>query len=234
MNRLHGKWPGEVASYDGDARICRVRINGITDGSTDLPEAVFCNPLGDRASDTEIRILVNDPVWIEFEAGDPRFPIIVGYRTPRKGNPTEWRRWRHANMELTADGQMRLISGVATVMQAGQSISLSAGDQITLGAPKINLNGASEVNVAAPKINLNGGTEINLTAPNIKTNGSIGGSGATMNFTATTSMTIDTPSLVILANTATTGTLTNNGKNVGSTHTHGGVLFGGASTAVPN
>jgi phage baseplate assembly protein gpV len=145
MNVLQGLWPGEVASYDGAARTCRVRIVGITEGSTELPEAVFNNALGDRAGDTEIRILVGDPVWLMFEAGDPRFPIIMGYRTPRAGNPVDWRRWRHANIEMTADGEMRLLSGVATVIQAGDTVAVSAGSSITLTAPAITLNGAVTV-----------------------------------------------------------------------------------------
>lgn len=108
MNMLPSLWPGEVASYDPVRRTCRVRIPGITDGSDTLPEAVFSNPLGDRADVTEIRIDAGDMVWLMFEGGDPRFPIITGYRTPRAGNPTDWRRWRHANIELTANGVLRL------------------------------------------------------------------------------------------------------------------------------
>lgn len=40
--------------------------------------------------------------------------------------------------------------------------------------------------------------------------------------------------VTINGNVATTGTLRNNGKSVGSTHTHGGVAPGAANTAVPN
>jgi hypothetical protein len=39
--------------------------------------------------------------------------------------------------------------------------------------------------------------------------------------------------LNIHANTAITGTLTDNAKNVGSTHTHGGVTTGGGTTGAP-
>lgn len=118
---LPSLWPGEVVSYDPAKRTCRVSIPGITDGSGTLPEAVFMNALGDRASNTEIRILPGDPVWLMFEGGDPRFPIISGYRAPREGNPVNWRRWHHANIEMTADGMFRInatnieLNGVTTI-----------------------------------------------------------------------------------------------------------------------
>lgn len=127
METIGGLWPGEVDTYDQAARTCRVRIPGITDGSNVLPEAVFCNPLGDRATaddskdHTEIRILPGDPVWLMFEGGDPRFPIIVGYRTPRAGNPIDWRRWRHKNVELTADETL-IINARNVIWNVGEDV----------------------------------------------------------------------------------------------------------------
>lgn len=126
MNNLPSLWPGVVVSYNRAQRTARVSIPGVTDGSDTLPEAVFSNPLGDRADVTEIRIDAGDAVWLMFEGGDARFPIIMGYRTPRTGNPIDWRRWRHANMELTADGVLRL--NAATVeINAGQVQIVSSG-----------------------------------------------------------------------------------------------------------
>lgn len=197
MNVLPSLWPGEVASYNAVNRTCRVRIPGITDGSGTLPEAVFVNALGDKASNTEIRIVAGDAVWLMFEGGDPRFPIITGYRTPRAGNPVDWRRWAHANIEMTADGQMRLISGTAVVVQAGQNITVSAGASITLSAPAITLDGAVTV------------------TKNLAVSGGGGGASA------------------ITGNFSITGTLVNNGVNVGSSHTH--IEQGnGAPTSTPS
>lgn len=44
---------------------------------------------------------------------------------------------------------------------------------------------------------------------------------------------INANNLVINANIQSTGTVTNNGKNIGSTHTHSGVTPGGSNTGVP-
>ncbi|MGW8422770.1 DUF6484 domain-containing protein [Comamonas sp. HJ-2] len=134
MSGPSGLWPGEVVSYDGDKRTARVKIPGVTDGSQVLPEAVFNNPLGDNAETTEIRIKPGDPVWLMFECGDPRYPIVIGYRTPREGNPTGWRRWAHENIEITADNKLIFnasdvvwnISGSETRKVGGAS-SLEAG-----------------------------------------------------------------------------------------------------------
>jgi hypothetical protein len=128
MNLLPGLYPGEVVSYDPDARSCRVRIEGITDGSDTLPEAVFNNALGDNAATTETRILAGDTVWLMFEAGDPRFPIIMGYRTPRVANTSGWRRWQHANMQLIAEGTMLLTVGSTQVSVTDGLVAVTGAD----------------------------------------------------------------------------------------------------------
>lgn len=132
---IPGIWPAEVASYDGNGRTCRVKVPGITDGSSTLLEAVFSNPVGDRATDadekshTEIYIKEGDPVWVMFECGDPRFPVITGYRTPRTGNPTGWRRWKHANIELTADNKL-IINAAELVFNVSGNVTENIGGNL--------------------------------------------------------------------------------------------------------
>lgn len=121
MNMLPSRWPGEVVSYDTARRVCRVRIPGITDGSTEFPEATIEQPIGDKSEHTEIRILPGDRVWLAFECSDVRFPIVTGFRAKETGNETAYRRFHHANIELTADGVLRLnaatieINGATTI-----------------------------------------------------------------------------------------------------------------------
>lgn len=130
MNVINGLWPGVVSSYSPATRTCRVEIDGITDGSGVLPEAVFCNPLGDSPATTEIRILPGDLVWLSFEGGDPRYPVIMGYRTPRSGNASGWRRWQHANVQLTAEETLLITVGGATVTVTDGLLTVAGADLI--------------------------------------------------------------------------------------------------------
>jgi hypothetical protein len=109
---LPGRYPATVKSYDQVSRTCRVDIPGITQGGDVYPVAEIEYPIGDKsrtgAHATEIEMLAGDTVWVAFIGGDPRYPIITGYRNPQAGNSADWRRVHHANIELTADGTLKL------------------------------------------------------------------------------------------------------------------------------
>ena len=116
-----GLMPAEVDSIDREARTARVRIPGLTDGATELPEAQFCNPVGDKSEHTEIRILPGDRVWLAFEGGDPRYPVIVGYRPRNQENGIDWRRFEHANFQFDADGTFIINAGRNVVINAAEA-----------------------------------------------------------------------------------------------------------------
>lgn len=109
---LPGRYPATVKTYDKVTRTCRVEIPGITDGGDVLPIAEIEYPIGDKSRTglygTELEILAGDHVWVAFIGGDQRYPIITGYRNPSAGNSVDWRRYHHANIELTADGILRI------------------------------------------------------------------------------------------------------------------------------
>lgn len=99
------RYPGVVKEYQNKPRVCRVHIEGLTDGAEEFPIAAIEYPLGDKSKNTEIEILVGDLVWIAFIGGDTNRPIITGYRNPEDGNDVDWRRIHHKNIEQTADNQ---------------------------------------------------------------------------------------------------------------------------------
>lgn len=130
-----GRYPAVVRSYDKQKRTCRVEIPGLTDGADVLPEAEIEYPIGDKSAHgsipTEIEILEGDAVWVAFVGGDPRYPVITGYRNPQSGNAVDWRRFHHANFELLADGTLRLKVGGSEIVMTSNSIKLTS-DRIDL------------------------------------------------------------------------------------------------------
>lgn len=191
-----GLYPGIVRGYDPDTRMMPVEIPGITDGATQLPLAEIQYSIGDKsansAHDTEIEILASDLVWIMFENGDERYPIITGYRNPRSGNPSGTRRWHHANIELNADTQVHVI----------------AGDNMVIDTKTLTINASTQVIVNTPITKFSGqGIFQGLLSflSGIFGSGTGGGSANTSDIDGDVSF---------------TGALKNNGVNVGSTHKH--------------
>ncbi|NCC41652.1 MAG: hypothetical protein EOM21_20000 [Gammaproteobacteria bacterium] len=148
-----GRWPAIVREYDADSRTCRIEIPGITDGADPLPRAEIEFPIGDKSRAfakggvlTEIEILPGDPVWIAFIGGDPRYPLITGYRNARQRNDKGWRRWHHQNVGVYADFEIELriifSSNVdETVVRLTQrDITAKAPESIKLTAGRIDLN----------------------------------------------------------------------------------------------
>ena len=145
---LPALYPGVVKAYDAVTRLCTVEIPGFTDGCEQFPVAEIMQALGDRTEHTEIRILAGDRVWLQFQNGDPRYPIIVGFRAKNRGNMVGTRHWEHENFDTQADQNI--------VIQAGQVITIEAGQQILLkvGGTTIDLT-ASLMQLTSAIIKLN-------------------------------------------------------------------------------
>ncbi len=150
-NRILGMIPGIVVEYLPQSRECRVEVPGMTDGSGEKLVAQIMQCLGDMSERTEIEILPGDRVWLQFEEGDQRFPMIVGYRARNTGNRLDWRRWHHKNMELLFDetwqaqgpnGFVRMTGGGNKIIaNAAQEVEVTAGSKITatVGSAKIEM-----------------------------------------------------------------------------------------------
>jgi len=167
---MPGRYPAIVKSYSQAKRTCRVEIPGLTDGGDVMPEAEIEYPIGDKskagAHSTEIEIVPGDTVWVAFIGGDPRYPIITGWRNPQTGNSTDWRRWHHANMELLADTLMKLIAGGNFLIKSGATITVEAGGELNVtavGAVTVNTDADATVTakgkatIKAASIDLNAG-----------------------------------------------------------------------------
>lgn len=135
-----GKFPAIVREYDANTRLARVEIPQITNGGDVLPEAQICYPLGDKSRTkagtipTEIELLPDDLIWVEFINGDQNYPVIVGYRCPSAGNDVGWRRFHHANVELIADAGMVL---------TGASLNLNFTGAVNITSASLFHNGVN-------------------------------------------------------------------------------------------
>ena len=123
---LGGRYPATVKAYNQNARQCTVEVPGLTDGGGDLPIAEIEYPIGDRSGETELKILPGDTVWVAFQGGDPRFPVITGFRCKNAGNGIDWRKFHHANVELSATSEFVINAAV-----------------VKINAPSVEINGAS-------------------------------------------------------------------------------------------
>lgn len=119
------RWPAVVTEYQNSPRRCLVDIPGITDGSS-LPAEIE-QSLGDRSEHTEIRILPGDRVWVDFLAGDQRYPIITGFRAKNRGNMLGTRHWEHENFTTNADETVLIKAGKSIRLEAGEKIELIVG-----------------------------------------------------------------------------------------------------------
>lgn len=158
---MPGRYPAIVRTYNQARRTCRIEIPGLTDGAEVYPEAEIEYPIGDKARsgqyETELEILPGDTVWISFIGGDPRYPIITGYRNPQTGNSADWRRYHHKNSEVLTDEMMHFDSGVSFHVDAGTDIAETAGESITVKA------GQTISTEAGSSISLKAGSSITLT-----------------------------------------------------------------------
>ncbi len=168
---MPGRYPAVVREYLPERRTCRVEVPGLTDGADVLPEAEIEYPIGDKskagAHATEIEIVPGDTVWIAFIGGDPRYPIITGWRNPQAGNDVDWRRWHHANMELLADQLMNLIAGSDMLLQSATKVTIVAPEVIA-NCETATVNASSSTTIDTPETTITG----NLTVGgNVAMNG---------------------------------------------------------------
>lgn len=144
---LPGRYPAIVRTYDPVVRICRVEIPGLTDGADVFPIAEIEYPIGFRTHGqyaTEIEILAGDEVWISFIGGDPRYPVITGYRAPERGNSNEWRRVHHANLEFLADALVHVKAGGDITIETAANVTVKAA-HVTVDAPATECTGNLKV-----------------------------------------------------------------------------------------
>lgn len=140
--KLNGFWPAKLTSYDAATRTGEVWIDEVTDGADRGLVAEFAYPVGEDDQDTERKITLPANVYVFFEMGDPRCPVIFAWRTRQDGSAVVGtRRIRQVKVEVLADDTVR-IAGATKVILESSDVSIEASTKIRLSAPIISINGA--------------------------------------------------------------------------------------------
>ena len=136
-----------IRGYNAQTRRVKVEILGLTDGSEELPEAELEYPLGDDTTETEIRL--RPLVWVDFINDDMRYPIVTGNRCKNAGNDTEWRRFKHENIQLEAFNDLVLTVGNNLEITVQGATSINSTDDVTIesGATVLVKAGGSTVSI---------------------------------------------------------------------------------------
>lgn len=186
--------PATVKEYLPATRQCRIEIPPLTNGASTLPLADILYGIGDKASkarQTEMRILPGDMVWVSFIGGDPRYPIIVGYRNPLEGNDVGWRRWEHENMEWLIDKVANMISQGTITLKANSTITIDSGSSVLVKAPSVTaqcstatISASGSTSIQSPSTTISGsltvGGKATLSGGLAVSGGSSLGGGGTM------------------------------------------------------
>jgi uncharacterized protein involved in type VI secretion and phage assembly len=168
-SRCYGKYRGTVDSNEDETK--RGRLKVLVKGIVDEP--IWAMPCVPYAGKNVGLLALPEPgtgVWVEFEGGDPSFPIWTGCfwadgEAPEKANP-KIKIWKTAKTTLRLDddkdriltetsGKARVELGDDVVSEAGKSKHTVGSSgvvseqgkgkvEVTTGSVKVN-NGAMEV-----------------------------------------------------------------------------------------
>lgn len=168
MGRFHGKYRGEVTGTDDPQKMGRlkVRVQAVL-GDLEL-WAMPCVPYAGPSVGFHALPGTGAGVWVEFEGGDPTYPIWVGCywragELPAEASSAKVRLWRTEKTTLRLDDDADSVE-IANTQQA--SLTLDAAVTGQAGAGKLEIaaagvtasaGGAGKVEVTPATVSVNGG-----------------------------------------------------------------------------
>ena len=163
-NRYYGKYRGTVVNNVDPEQRGRIQASvADVSGLTPMSWAMPCLPVAGKLSGVYVLPQIGSGVWIEFEQGDPDYPIWTGCfwgsaaELPMfafTGSPVS------PNIVLqTALQNVIVISDLppptgGIMLQSGLSSIIVGTDGIKIIAPKIEINGVTIINQGALTVTL--------------------------------------------------------------------------------
>lgn len=151
--RHFGKYRGIVTEITDPAEICRIKARVPAVFGEDVsPWAMPALPFAGPQHGLVLLPEVGDGVWIEFEAGDPSFPIWSGC----------W--WARGQVPGPQGETIRVLATSAghkvILNEADDEVKLvhPGGAEVTLGSSEISLKlGRCEIKISDTEVNINSG-----------------------------------------------------------------------------
>lgn len=157
-DRFHGKYRGRVTDVQDPLMTGRIRAS-VPDvfGSRDSGWAMPCAPFGGDGMGLFALPKVGAGVWIEFEHGDPEYPIWSGT-------------WWGSAAEMPPALLAPPYSKVMLVTEGGQTLTLD--DTPGVGGITLETSGGQKIVVSATGIEIDNGmgAKITLTGPQVSVN----------------------------------------------------------------
>lgn len=145
MEKLFGLYGGKILSYDSTKKTAQVSVEPYTNGAENGITAKIAYPVGFDDQDTELSINGQPDVWIFFERGEFKNPVIAFFRTRQSSSVSDVFRLRHKQIELYAENiifngkthttdlathDQDVIAGGVSLMEHGHG-NVKNGDGIT-------------------------------------------------------------------------------------------------------
>lgn len=141
MEQFYGFFPAKILSIADNKKTVQVSVDPYTNGAENGITAKLAYPVGFNDKDTELQIIGQPDVWVFFEGGQFKNPVVAFFRTHQTGSETGIFRLRHKKLEFYADSMGFYAKNIlfdADTHTTGDATS--DGDQIAGGVSQIKHN----------------------------------------------------------------------------------------------
>lgn len=103
MEKLYGLYGGKILSYDSVKKTVQISVEPYTTGAEKGITAKLAYPVGFDDQDTELLINEQSDVWVFFEKGEFKNPVVAFFRTRQSSSVSDVFRIRQKRIEFHAD-----------------------------------------------------------------------------------------------------------------------------------
>jgi uncharacterized protein involved in type VI secretion and phage assembly len=149
MNKIYGKYRAVVTNVNDPECMGRVMVNcPALFGETESNWCFICVPFASTSSGIWFPPNVGDLVWLEFEGGDTRYPIVTGYWFKSQSSPVS----NAGGVYLDNTKRYRIYTPKGNLIelndidgQEAVTISSKDGTTLTMSNNKVTITGDVEV-----------------------------------------------------------------------------------------